>query len=59
MEQTEIVVRLLAAFDANAFAKNYLWAKVNIGDPKTLPTSVINQIDSLRSDSKGQWPRLS
>ena len=36
-------------FDANSFAKNYLWAKVNIGDPKTLPTSVINQVDSLRS----------
>ena len=57
-KQTKVVVRpdgteetivSGGAFDANAFAKNYLWAKVNIGDPKTLPTSVINQIDSLRS----------
>ena len=57
-KQTKVVVRpdgteetivSGSAFDANAFAKNYLWAKVNIGDPKTLPTSVINQIDSLRS----------
>lgn len=36
-------------FDANAFARNYLWSKVNIGDVKTLPSSVINQIDALRS----------
>jgi hypothetical protein len=57
-KQTKVVVRpdgteetivSGSAFDANSFAKNYLWAKVNIGDPKTLPTSVINQIDSLRS----------
>lgn len=60
-KQTKVVVRpdgteetivSGGAFDANAFAKNYLWAKVNIGDPKTLPTSVINQIDSLRSIAK-------
>jgi hypothetical protein len=60
-KQTKVVVRpdgteetivSGSAFDANSFAKNYLWAKVNIGDPKTLPTSVINQIDSLRSIAK-------
>lgn len=38
-----------AAFDAAAFAKNYLWAKVNIGDPKTIPSSVLKQVDSLKS----------
>lgn len=60
-KQTKVVIRpdgteetiiSGSAFDANSFAKNYLWAKVNIGDPKTLPTSVINQIDSLRSIAK-------
>ncbi len=49
---TTEIVETPGGFDANAFAKNYLWAKVNIGDPKTLPTSVINQIDSLRSVAK-------
>ena len=38
-----------AAFDANSFARNYLWSKTNIGDVKTLPSSVINQIDALRN----------
>lgn len=37
-----------AAFDAKSFAKNYLWAKVNIGDAKTIPTSVLNQVDGLK-----------
>jgi hypothetical protein len=49
---TTEIVETPGGFDANAFAKNYLWAKVNIGDPKTLPVSVINQIDSLRSVAK-------
>jgi hypothetical protein len=49
---TTEIVETPGGFDANAFAKNYLWAKVNIGDPKTLPTSVINQIDSLRQVAK-------
>jgi hypothetical protein len=49
---TTEIIETPGGFDANAFAKNYLWAKVNIGDPKTLPTSVINQIDSLRSVAK-------
>jgi len=57
-KQTKVVVRpdgteetIISggAFDANAFAENYLWAKVNIGNPKTLPTSVINQISTLKS----------
>jgi hypothetical protein len=46
---TTEIVETPGGFDANTFAKNYLWAKANIGDPKTLPTSVINQIDTLRS----------
>lgn len=49
---TTEIIETPGGFDANAFAKNYLWAKVNIGDPKTLPASVINQIDSLRSIAK-------
>lgn len=46
---TEEVVTTPAVFDANQFAQNYLWAKVNIGDTKTLPTSVLSQIDSLNA----------
>ena len=45
---TEEVITTPAVFDANQFAQNFLWAKVNIGDTKTLPTSVLNQIDTLR-----------
>lgn len=45
---TEIITTP-TTFDAKSFAKNYLWAKVNIGDPKSLPTTVLNQIDSIRS----------
>lgn len=57
-KQTQVVVRpdgtqetivTPASFDAASFARNYLWAKVNIGDPKTLPTSVLDSIDSLRA----------
>lgn len=45
---TEEVVTTPAVFDANQFAQNFLWAKVNIGDTKTLPSSVLNQVDTLR-----------
>lgn len=57
-KQTQVVVRpdgtqetivTPASFDAASFARNYLWAKVNIGDPKTLPTSVLDSIDSLKT----------
>jgi DNA polymerase I-like protein with 3'-5' exonuclease and polymerase domains len=57
-KQTQVVVRpdgtqetiiTPASFDAASFARNYLWAKVNIGDPKTLPTTVIDSIDSLKT----------
>lgn len=57
-KQTQVVVRpdgteetivTPAAFDAASFAKNYLWAKVNIGDTKTIPASVLNQVDTLKS----------
>lgn len=57
-KQTQVVVRpdgtqetivTPASFDAASFARNYLWTKVNIGDPKTLPTTVIDSIDSLKT----------
>ena len=46
---TKEIITTPGGFDANAFAQNYLWAKVNIGDPKTIPTSVLNKVDALRS----------
>jgi hypothetical protein len=46
---TTEIVETPGGFDANAFAQNYLWAKVNIGDPKTIPTSVLKKVDALRS----------
>jgi len=45
---TKEIVTIPAAFDADAFAQNYIWSKVNIADPKTLPTSVLSQVDVLR-----------
>jgi hypothetical protein len=36
-----------AVFNAKDFAQNYIWAKVNLQDPTTLPSSVINQISSI------------
>ena len=48
---TEIATKP-STFDANAFARDYLWAKVNIGDPKTLPTTVINQVSALKNIAK-------
>lgn len=36
-------------FDPKDFARNYLWAKANIGDPKSLPSSVLNQFDTLKT----------
>ena len=46
---TTEVITTPGSFDPKAFARNYLWAKANIGDPKTLPSSVLNQVDSLRA----------
>lgn len=57
-KQTQVVVRpdgtqetitTPAVFDAKSFAQNYLWAKANIGDTKTLPTSVIDKIGTIKS----------
>lgn len=45
---TTEVITTPGSFDPKAFARNYLWAKANIGDPKTLPSSVLNQVDTLR-----------
>lgn len=46
---TTEVIQTPGAFDANAFAQSYLWAKVNIGDTKTLPSSVIDKISGLKT----------
>lgn len=46
---TKEIIEIPAAFDADGFAQNYLWAKVNIADPATLPTSVIKQVDGIRA----------
>lgn len=36
-----------SVFNAKDFAQNYIWAKVNLQDPTTLPSSVINQISTI------------
>ncbi len=46
---TTEIIETPSLFDANSFAQNYLWSKVNIGDPKTLPTSVIDKIGNVRT----------
>jgi hypothetical protein len=43
------IIETPGLFDAKQFAQSYLWAKVNVADPKTLPGSVINKIGSLQS----------
>lgn len=43
------VIETPGLFDANQFTQNYLWTKVNVADPKTIPTSVINQVDALKA----------
>jgi hypothetical protein len=48
-----------AQFDINTFAQNYLWSKVNLGDAKALPTSVINQATALRNILKDNGLQLS
>ena len=46
---TTETVTIPATFDAKAFARNYLWAKVNIGDAKSIPSSVLSQVDGLKT----------
>lgn len=46
---TTEIIETPSLFDANSFAQNYLWSKVNIGDPKTLPSSVIDKIGNVRT----------
>lgn len=36
-------------FDAAQFARDYIWTKVNIGDPKTLPETVVKQVSAIRN----------
>lgn len=35
-------------FDPKAFAENWLWAKVNLGDPTKLPTTAITALSSVK-----------
>jgi hypothetical protein len=35
-------------FDPKTFAENWLWAKVNIGDPSKLPTTAITALTSVK-----------
>lgn len=35
-------------FDPKTFAENWLWAKVNIGDPSKLPTTAITALSSVK-----------
>lgn len=46
---TTEIVESPGLFNAKQFAENYLWAKANIGDTKTLPTSVIDKIGSIKT----------
>jgi hypothetical protein len=36
-------------FNASTFAEQYLWAKVNVGDVKSLPTKAITSLNAIRS----------
>ena len=56
---TQETITVPAAFDLGSFAQNYLWSKVNIGDPKTLPSSVIKQTGALRSLLRANGLQLS
>jgi hypothetical protein len=38
-----------STFDAKAFTQSYLWAKVNVGDPKTMPSTAINQMANVKA----------
>jgi hypothetical protein len=56
---TQETITTPAQFDINTFAQNYLWSKVNLGDAKSLPTSVINQANALRNILKDNGLQLS
>jgi hypothetical protein len=48
-----------AVFNAKDFAQNYIWAKVNLGDPTTIPTAVINQASGIQKLLKDNGIDLS
>ena len=52
-------VTIPGTFNGKDFANNYLWTKVNLADPKTIPTSVINQVDTIRTLLKNNGIQLS
>lgn len=37
-----------STFNANTFAEQYLWTKVNVGDPKALPTKALTTLTAIR-----------
>lgn len=53
------IVERPGLFDAKKFAENYLWAKVNLGDAKSIPTSVLDKVGSLNSILKANGLELS
>jgi hypothetical protein len=53
------IISTPGTFDAKNFAQNYLWAKVNIGDVKTIPTSVIDKVGSIKNILKANGLELS
>lgn len=48
-----------AVFNAKDFANNFLWAKVNIGEPSSLPTKVIEQMSTIRKAIEDNGLQLS
>ena len=48
-----------AVFNAKNFAQDYLWSKVNLGDQKTIPASVIAQASKIRDLLKDNGLELS
>lgn len=53
------IVERPSIFDAKTFTENYLWAKVNLGDAKSIPTSVLDKVGSLNSILKANGLELS
>jgi hypothetical protein len=52
-------ITIPSVFNAKEFAKNYIWAKVNLQNPATLPSSVINQISSINDALRDNGLELS
>lgn len=48
-----------AVFNAKDFTNNFLWAKVNIGEPSKLPSKVIDQMATIRKSIEDNGLQLS